>query len=66
MKKYEYVTVDPDEQIGISKGMNEDEILNTLGKCGWELMQVFSEPQDGLQSYKIKHYYRREIQQYQF
>tara|TARA_B110000285_G_C15038637_1_gene570646 strand:+ start:221 stop:412 length:192 start_codon:yes stop_codon:yes gene_type:complete len=63
MKKYEYVTLDVDQQ----RGMTEDQILETLGKTGWELTQVFSEPQDGLESYKIKHYYRRElIHQYQF
>lgn len=63
MKKYEYVTLDIDEQ----RGMTENQILETLGKTGWELAQVFSEPQDGLESYKIKHYYRRElVHPYQF
>ena len=66
MKKYEYVSIDPDEQVGISKGMKDDEILNTLGKCGWELTQIFSEPQQEYPVMKIKMYFRREIQRYQF
>ena len=64
MKKYEYITIDPDEQTGSSKGIKDQEILEILGEKGWELTQVYSEPQHEYPGLKIKMYFKREIKPY--
>ena len=54
MKKYEYLSIDPDEFIGSSRGMDDQEILDIYGNAGWELTQIYTEPQCHYPVVKIK------------
>ena len=66
MKKYEYLAIDPDEFIGSSRGMEDQEVLDIYGNAGWELTQIYTEPQCHYPVVKIKMYFKREINPYRF
>ena len=46
--------------------MEDQEILDIYGNAGWELTQIYTEPQCHYPVVKIKMYFKREINPYRF